>query len=115
MIVSPPLDFIRLPRTLTIFGAECVFPARALAHPARHALRPRQPPPTPESTGRRIKGWYKDPYDPEFDAMASYSGTDDVKYDDRFRKHALSRIRATFPDIVSSIQIANLEDATSAD
>jgi hypothetical protein len=76
-------------------------------------------PPTPGSTGRsagrRIKGWYKDPYDPEFDAMASYSDTDDVKYDAKFRKHALSRIRATFPDIVSSIQIANSEDATSAD
>ena len=44
MIISPPLDFIRLPRTLTIFGVEYIFPARALAHPARHALRPRQPP-----------------------------------------------------------------------
>ena len=53
--------------------------------------------------------------DSEFDAMAGYSVTDDVKYDARFRKHALSRIRATFPDIVSSIQIANSEDATSAD
>ena len=76
-------------------------------------------PPTPgstgRSTGRRIKGWYKDPYNPEFDAMASYSDTDDIKYDARFRKHALSRIRATFPDIVSSIQIANSEDTTSAD
>ncbi len=80
---------------------------------------PPEAPPTQGSTGtttgRRIRGWHKDPYDSEFDAMAGYSVTDDVKYDARFRKHALSRIRATFPDIVSSIQIANSEDATSAD
>ena len=37
-LAFPPLDFIRLPPKVTIFGADYVFPAPALAHAARRAL-----------------------------------------------------------------------------
>ena len=41
-LASPPLDFIRLPRKLSIFGAEHTLPASAMAHSVDMPLRPTQ-------------------------------------------------------------------------
>ena len=71
---------------------------------------PPEAPPTPgrrkrKSTGKRIKGLFKDPYDARFDASSNYWVTDDAKFDSQFPQHELSRVRARFPKIIDSIEI----------
>ena len=58
-----------------------------------------------KSTGKRIKGLSKDPYDSRFDASSNYWITDDAKFDSQFPQHELSRLRAIFPTIIDSIEI----------
>ena len=58
-----------------------------------------------KSTGQRIKGWFKDPFDPKFDSAAMCSVSDDKKYDKQFPDHPLSRLRKTFPDVLQQLQI----------
>ena len=71
---------------------------------------PPEAPPIPggepgKSTGKRIKGLSKDPYDSRFDASSNYWITDDAKFDSQFPQHELSRLRAKFPKIIDSIEI----------
>lgn len=71
---------------------------------------PPEAPPTPgsrqgKSTGRRVKGLCKDPYDAKFDSSSNYWITDDPKFDSQFPQHELSRLRREFPRIIESIII----------
>jgi hypothetical protein len=68
---------------------------------------PGQPdlPPLPDEAPRgRIKGWFKDPYDPQFDLIALRTLADDEKYDESFPKHPLSRVRRKFRAILQTLQ-----------
>lgn len=42
-----------------------------------------------------VKGWFKDPYDPEYKGIVLCSVADDERYDDLFPDHPLSRLRNT--------------------
>ena len=56
--------------------------------------------------GKRIKGWFKDPYDPKFDSSAMCSVADDKEYDKAFPEHPISRLRRTFPKVLEKLQIS---------
>ena len=58
-----------------------------------------------KSTGKRIKGWFADPYDPAFDSAAVLSISDDKKFDEHFPDHPLSRLRAKFPVVIEKLKI----------
>lgn len=58
-----------------------------------------------KSTGKRIKGWFADPYDPAFDSTAVLSISDDKKFDEHFPDHPLSRLRAKFPVVIEKLKI----------
>ncbi len=55
--------------------------------------------------GERIKGFFKDPYDSEFDSTAMNSLADDKELDTAFPNHPLSRIRKRFPTLLDELQI----------
>ncbi len=59
----------------------------------------------PRKDEKRIKGWFKDPYNKKFDSSANYSETDRPQYDSVFPQHSLSRLRREFPTIVESLVI----------
>ena len=58
-----------------------------------------------KSTGKRIKGWFADPYDMAFDSAAVLSISDDKKFDEHFPDHPLSRMRAKFPVVIEKLKI----------
>lgn len=58
-----------------------------------------------KANGKRIKGYYKDPYDSKFDSAAMNSLADDKELDKAFPKHPLSRIRNRFPTLLDELQI----------
>jgi tetratricopeptide (TPR) repeat protein len=53
-----------------------------------------EPPESPGTPGRRIKGWFQDPYDPALDRDALNCVSDDERLDALLPKHPLSKIRA---------------------
>lgn len=53
----------------------------------------------------KLKHWFKDRYDPKFDARTIRSIADDGSYDVRFPDHPLSRIRTLLRQIESSFSI----------
>jgi hypothetical protein len=57
-----------------------------------------------KSTGKRIKGWFKDPYDPKYDSSAMCCVSDHKKYDGSFPAHPLSRLRKKFPEVLKHIK-----------
>lgn len=54
---------------------------------------------------RRVKGWFKDPYDPKYDSSAMCSVADDAKYDAEFPQHPLSRLRTKFPSVLEKLHV----------
>src|SRR5574341_218771 len=51
--------------------------------------------PTPDATGAggRVRNWFQDPYDPQYQGRILRSMGDDEKYDELFPHHPLSRLR----------------------
>jgi tetratricopeptide (TPR) repeat protein len=56
-----------------------------------------------ESAGLPIPGWFWDPYDPDYSGHVLYSLSDDVRFDELFPDHPLSRIRQTLAAIRRSV------------
>jgi hypothetical protein len=54
-----------------------------------------------------IKGWFFDPYDPEFDGVTLNSISDDIAYDATFPKHPLSAIRRSLESVRESMVIGD--------
>ena len=57
--------------------------------------------PTPDATGAggRVRNWFRDPYDPEYQGRVLRSMADDEKYDALFPHHPLSRLRRTLSTV----------------
>jgi tetratricopeptide (TPR) repeat protein len=55
--------------------------------------------------GRRIKGWFQDPYDPGYEGRMLYSLSDDERLDALFPDHPLSRIRTCLRQIQNTLTI----------
>ena len=60
----------------------------------------------PDSSGAagEVKGWFQDPYDPEYKGIVLRSVADDEKYDSLFPTHPLSKVRAILKQIQDSIE-----------
>jgi hypothetical protein len=54
----------------------------------------------------KIKGWFKDPYDPQFDAIALRTLADDERHDESYPKHPLSRVRQKMRSILQTLQFS---------
>ena len=52
-----------------------------------------------------LKGWAKDPYDPQFLAPTLRNESEDEKYDSRFPSHPLTRCRRTLASLRKSLEI----------
>jgi tetratricopeptide (TPR) repeat protein len=55
--------------------------------------------------GRRIKGWFQDPYDPAYQGRALYSMSDDERLDALFPHHPLSKIRRYLAGVQNTLVI----------
>ena len=53
------------------------------------------------------KGWFSDPYDPEFKAPILSNMADGEEYDDRFPKHPLSRARKTLKMLKEKVEFSS--------
>ena len=60
----------------------------------------------PDSSGAagRMKGWFQDPYDPEYEGIVLRSVADDEGYDSLFPTHPLSKVRRMLKQIRGSIE-----------
>jgi hypothetical protein len=63
--------------------------------------------PPQDPNAMRLKGWFRDPYDPLYDSIASYTVSDEPQYDEHFPQHPLSRIRRKFPEILDDLELSN--------
>lgn len=55
----------------------------------------------------RLKGWFRDPYDPQFDSIALRTLADQEKYDQMFPSHPLSRARQKFGLVLQTIRFGD--------
>lgn len=55
--------------------------------------------------GRRIKGWFQDPYDPGYQGRALYSVSDNERLDALFPHHPLSKIRRCLTQVQNTLAI----------
>lgn len=60
-----------------------------------------------DAESRIIKGWFFDPYDPEFDGVTLNSISDDTTYDATFPNHPLSALRRTLELVRESMVIGD--------
>lgn len=54
-----------------------------------------------------LKGWFYDPYDPEFKSKVLNNMSDQEKYDEFFPNHPLSRVRNTLRYIIQKLKIGD--------
>jgi len=64
-----------------------------------------------DAAAGKVKRWFKDGYDPKYDARTIRSIADDGSYDARFPDHPLSRIRKRLRQIESSFSILSASAA----
>ena len=50
-----------------------------------------------------MRGWVKDPYDPQFDNIALFNLADNPQYDAQFPDHPLSRVRRKLTHIINTV------------
>jgi hypothetical protein len=50
-----------------------------------------------------MRGWKKDPYDPQFDKIALFNLADQQKYDAQLPQHPLSRVRRKLAHIINTV------------
>lgn len=67
------------------------------------------PGPVGKGNGKRIKGYFHDPYDAKYDSSAMMSIADDPALDEAFPEHPVSRVRARFPKLLEDLEPALAE------
>ncbi len=53
------------------------------------------------------KGWFSDPYDPEFTASLLSNMADREEHDERFPTHPLSRVRSTLKMLIENVEFSD--------
>lgn len=66
------------------------------------------PNPTEPDVPGKVKGWFVDPYDPDFTGNVLRSRSDEKQYDAVFPNHPLSKLRRWLPEIGQSITLSEM-------
>lgn len=69
--------------------------------------------PNSHGAAGKIKGWFYNPYDPDYEGYILNSISDDEKYDSAFPDHPLSRIRKQFRQIQRTLTCAEATPGSS--
>lgn len=64
-----------------------------------------QPIPQVDKQTGKILGWIQDPYDSAYDADAWYNPADQIKYDQEFDSHPLTRVRQHLKKLKQTIEV----------
>jgi hypothetical protein len=108
MIILPFKDFwfqltmASVERGVT--GQRDAFVTASLAQEGKLELESFDKPDSKGATGR-IKGWFQDPYDPNYSGLILRSISDDEKYDTLFPQHPLTKVRHWLGDVPSLVEI----------
>jgi len=85
-----------------ITGARDAYVTAQLAESGKLEIEEFEEPASSGSIGR-IKGWFRDPYEPEYKGYILRSIADDEKYDSLFPEHPLSKVRKSLERIQDSL------------